>query len=131
MYPKGLGHILAGDVAFGSDTIKALFVNSSQTYNSAHEFVSDLTAGDIIDRSGALSSPTTTSGVADAADETVSAVTTGNTIAAIVVYKDTGADASSILLAWIDHDSGGSAISQATNGGDIDIQWNASGIFSI
>ena len=116
-----------------NDTIKTMLVDSTYTYSSTHEFVSDVTNTAIIQRGSAgLSSKTETSGTFDAADFTHSAVTTGKTIAAVIVYDDSPAtDAAKNLLAYIDHDSGGSAISQATNGGDITLQFNASGIFSI
>src|SRR5690348_7812565 len=110
-----------------------MLVDSGYTYSATHQFVSDVTAGAIIQRGGSgLASKTDTSGTFDAADFTFTAVTTGKTIAAVIVYDDSPAtDATKPLLAFIDHDSGGSAISQATNGGDITLQFNASGIFSI
>ena len=131
VYPKALGTLADAGVNLSSAPLKALAVTSGQAYNAAHQYVSDLTAGDIIVRSASLTSVTTTDGVITSANFTLPACTSGDTIAAVVVYHDSGADASSDLLAWIDHDSGGSAISQLCNGGDVSVTVNASGLFSI
>jgi len=105
-----------------SDTIKILFY--SGTFNSSHEFVSDLTGADIIARSSALASKTTTNGVFDAADVTVTAVS-GSAFTHVILYKDTGVDSSSPLIAIMD-------ISSFTpTGADVTVVFNASGIFSI
>lgn len=125
LYPKGAAHILGSSVKvdFVADTIKLLFYSSS--YNSAHEFVSDLTGGSIIARSGAFAGKTVTLGVFDANDLTVTAVS-GSAFTHVIVYKDDGvADSSSPLVAFYD------VSSFTPNGGDINVVFNASGLFSI
>ncbi len=105
-----------------SDTIKVMLIKTAQSFSNAHQFVSDLTGANIVQRSGALASKTVTNGVADAADVTFSAVTAGSTVT-LIVYKDTGSDATSPLIAWIDTGTnltGG----VATNGGDITVSWD-------
>ena len=124
LYPKGAAHILgaATKVDLVADTIKCLFYAS--TFNSAHEFVSDLTGASIVARSGGLASKTVTLGVFDANDITVTAVS-GSAFSELVLVKDTGADATSPLIAIFD-------ISTFTpTGGDVSVIWNASGLFSI
>ena len=124
LYPKGAAHILgaATKVDHVADTIKALFYAS--TFNSAHEFVSDLTGASIVARSGGLASKTVTLGVFDANDITVTAVS-GSAFSELVLVKDTGTDATSPLIAIFD-------ISTFTpTGGDVSVIWNASGLFSI
>jgi hypothetical protein len=54
---------------------------------------------------------------------------TGNTAEAILIYIDTGTAATSRLVAWID--TGVTNLPVTPNGGDITIQWNASGIFQL
>lgn len=124
LYPKGAGHILGAStkVDLVADTIKILFYAS--TYNGAHEFVSDLTGASIIARSGALAGKTTTSGVFDANDITLTAVS-GSAFAEVVLYKDTGVDASSPLIAIFD------VTSFTPSGGDVNVVFNVSGLFSI
>lgn len=127
LYPKGKKKILDADIDLSADTIKvALIDTADETYNSSDEFVSDLTSIGVIARSGALASKTTTSGTFDAADITITSVT-GDTVEAIVVYRDSGSDATSALIAWIDTPS----ISFTPNGSDVLVTFNASGIFSI
>lgn len=124
LYPKGAAHILglATKVDFVADNIKILFYSSA--FSSAHEFVSDLTGGSIIARSGNLAGKTVTSGVLDANDLTVTAVS-GSAFTHVILYKDSGADASSPLVAIFD------IASFTPTGGDISVIFNASGLFSI
>lgn len=124
LYPKGAAHILglSTKVDLVADNIKLLFYAS--TYNAAHEFVSDLTGGSIVARSGNLAGKTVTSGVFDANDLTVTAVS-GSAFSRVILYKDTGVDSSSPLIAVFD-------VSTFTpSGGDVNVVFNASGLFSI
>jgi len=59
--------------------------------------------------------------VFDAADITFTAVTSGSTAKAIVIWKDTGTPSTSPLLVYIDTITG---FPLATNGGDITIVWD-------
>jgi len=124
LYPKGAGHILgaATKVDLLADTIKILFYSGA--FSGAHEFVSDLTGASIIARSGALSGKTVTNGVFDANDITLTAVS-GSAFTHVILYKDTGADATSPLIAIFD------VTSFTPNGGDVNVVFNASGLFSI
>jgi len=124
LYPKGAAHILGSStkVDFVADNIKVLFYSS--TFNSAHEFVSDLTGASIIARSGNLAGKTVALGVLDANDITVTSVS-GSAFAHVILYKDSGADASSVLVAHYD------VSSFTPSGGDITVVFNASGLFSI
>ncbi len=70
--------------------------------------------------SAALTAKTVTDGVADAADVTLSAVT-GDPSEAIVIFKDTGTEATSRLIAHIDTATG---LPVSPNGGDITVQWS-------
>lgn len=64
----------------------------------------------------------------DAADVTFSAVS-GNSVEALVIYKDTGTPSTSPLIAYIDTVSSGLPVTP--NGGSISVTWNASGIFAL
>lgn len=93
---------------------------------SAPQFVSDLNATGIVVRSAALASPTLTLGVFDAADRAITAVS-GDPCEVIIVYKDSGVDSSSNLIAVF---ATGTGLPVTPNGGDITIQWD-SGNFKI
>lgn len=124
LYPKGAGHMLgaATQIDFLTDSIKILFYAS--TFNSANEFVSDLTGASIVARSGALTGKTVTLGVFAAANITVSAVS-GSAFSEVILYKDTGSDASSPLVAIFD-------VSTFTPAGtDVNVVFSGSGLFTI
>jgi hypothetical protein len=85
-----------------------------------HEFLSDIASGARIATSGNLASKTSTLGVFDAADVTLTAVT-GTTVEAVVLYKDTGTASTSPLIAYIDTATG---LPVTPNGGDETITWD-------
>ncbi len=87
---------------------------------AVHEFLSDIGGSARIAGPSTLASKTTTGGSADAADVTFTAVS-GPSIEAIVIYKDTGSEATSPLIAYIDTATG---LPITPNGGDIIIAWD-------
>jgi hypothetical protein len=131
LYPKGKKAILDGDVDLLNDTIKIVLVDGdSYVYNTGHDFLDDIGAGDRVATSSALASKTTTDGAFDAADVTFTALT-GNTVVAWVLYKDTGTASTSQLIAFFNVVSGGGAFSYAPNGSNLTLSFGAGGIFSI
>lgn len=127
LYAQGANHILgkATQVNFVTDNFKILFYSGS--YNAANEFVSDLTGASIVARSGTLTGVTVgtlAAGVIDANDLTVTAVS-GAAFTHVILYKDTGTDSSSTLVAIFD------VPSFTPTGADISVVWNASGLFGI
>lgn len=129
LYPLGRQRFLEGSIAWLSDTIKVTAVTSAYTQSDAHDFYDDL-AGVVV-TSSALAGKTSTTGTADANDVTYTAVAAGSTITGLVVWKDTGVAATSPLIAWYDTKADTTAISVATNGGDITVAWSASGLFTL
>lgn len=120
----GLGRegFLGGDIDWDADTIKAVAVDTA-LYTVAidtDQFLSDIAAGARIATSAALSSKTKTLGVANAANVVYSAVS-GASIEAIVIYQDTGVEATSRLIAYIDTATG---LPVTPNGGDINLNWD-------
>ena len=129
LYGKGKEAFLGADIDWLADNIKVVLVDTAAyTPNfSTDDFLADIPSGDRIATSGNLASKTSTLGVADAADVTFTAVT-GDVSEALVIYKDTGNEATSPLIAYIDTATG---LPVTPNGGDITIEWNASGIFAL
>lgn len=121
LYAFGRESFLNGDIDWASDNIKVLFVDSADyTVNLAtHQYHSDVTGAGIVATSGNLSGKTSTGGVADASDLTVSTVT-GDTFEALVIYKDTGVSGTSILIAYIDDYTG---LPCTPNGSNITVAW--------
>jgi hypothetical protein len=125
LYPSFKALLLNAGLNLASADIRAIIVDSADyTYSAAHDFLDDVPAGARVAVSSALASKTTTGGVFDATDVTLSAVT-GDSVEAVVLYHHTGTDATSELIAYID------GVSVTPNGGNITIQWNASGIFAL
>jgi len=125
LYPSFKQLLLSGGINLTSADIRAIIVDSADyTYSASHDFLDDVPGAGRVAVSSALGSKTVTSGVFDAADVTYSSVT-GDSVEAIVLYHHTGTDATSELIAYID------GITVTPNGGSIQVQWNASGIFAL
>lgn len=108
-------------VDLDTDTIKVALVTSGYTFNATHQFYSSITPGsNVVGTPQTLGSKSITDGVFDAADATFTAVT-GSACNALVIYKDTGSDATSPLIAYIDTATG---LPVTPNGGNITIAWD-------
>lgn len=129
LYDKGREAFLLGDIDFVADTIKVTLVDAADyTKDLANDdFFNDVPAGARVADSTALSSKTSAAGVADAADKTWSAVT-GDQSEQVIGRKDTGTDSTSALIWNMDTATG---LPVTPNGGDINLVFNASGIFKL
>jgi hypothetical protein len=114
-------------------TLKAMFVDhGTDTPNtSTDDFINDILSGA---RIPALASCPTLGtktlgvvavGVFDAAD-TVFTALTGASAESLIILEDSGTEATSDLLAFWDTATG---LPLTPNGGDVTVQWNASGIW--
>lgn len=125
-YPKGMKHFLDKDIDMLVDDIVALLYDTSAgAYDSTDEWISDLPGAGIITRSGPLSGKTTTLGVFDANNETLTAIPAA-TSEAIIIAADLGADSASPLICYLELSS-----PYTSSGIDATITWNASGIFQL
>ena len=109
----------------GATNIKACLVDTGlySVNLSAHQYLSAISGpGAIVTngRSGNFTGKTSTGGAADANDITFTAVS-GSSVEAIVIYIDTGVDATSQLIAYIDTATG---LPITPNGGDIIVTWD-------
>lgn len=128
VYPLGTKAFIDNDMDFSADTIKAVLVDAADyTYSDAHDFLDDVAAGArATNGTGTLASKTVVRAsnviTLDAADLTLTAVT-GDPSEAVVVYKDTGAEATSPLLAYLELSA-----AVTPNGGNITLAFSASGL---
>ncbi len=130
IYPKYKETVLgaATNTNLLTGTVKVALVDTgTYTYSATHQFYSSVT--------GVVGTPQTigatksvTNGVFDGADVTFTSVS-GNSVEALIIYVDTGSSATSPLVAYID--TGVTGLPVTPNGGDINITWNASGIFAL
>lgn len=127
LYPKFKESALQAGVNMSSGTVKVALVDTgAYTYSAAHQFLSSLTG--VVGTAQTLGSKSFTNGVFDAADAAFPTVT-GNSVEALVLYVDTGNASTSPLIAYID--TGVTGLPVTPNGGDINVAWNASGIFAL
>ena len=120
IYDKAREQYLGGSLNWTSDTVKAVLVTSGYTPNFASDqFLSSITAANRVATTAALTGKTATAGVAGAANTVFPAAPAGKVGVAVVLYKDTGSDASSNLIAYIDSASSGLPVT--ANGGDINL----------
>lgn len=107
LYDKGREGFLDGSIDWDTDDIREIYVNVSGTGTlytvnlATHDFLDDVPSGARVHVSGSLTGKTVTGGVADATD-TVHTSVTGDTFEAVILYKHTGVDATSRLIAYID-----------------------------
>ena len=108
---------LEAQINWMTDTIKVFLVSTSAytPQTAVHQYLSDIPPSGRIAGPVTLTAKATTGGAADAADCTFTSVT-GATINAIVICKDTGTEATSPLIAYIDTATG---LPITPNGGDI------------
>lgn len=117
----------SSNVDLNDATVKVALVDTgTYTYSSAHDFLDDLTG--VVGTAQTINNTTVTNGTFDGDNVTFSAVS-GNTVEALVIYIDTGSAATSRLVAYIDTSVTGLPVTP--NGGDINIAFSASGIFTI
>lgn len=117
----------SANVDLNDGTVKVALIDTGvYPYNSAHEFYSSVSG--VVGTPQTINNTTVTNGLFDGDNVTYTAVT-GNSAEALLIYIDTGSAATSRLVAWIDTSVTGLPVTP--NGGDITIQWNASGIFQL
>ena len=113
---------LEAQINWMTDTIKVLLVSTSAytPQTAVHQYLADIPVSARIAGPVTLTAKATTGGAADASDCTFTSVS-GATINAIVIYKDTGTEATSPLIAYIDTATG---LPISPNGGDIIVTWD-------
>lgn len=131
LYDKGREGFLDGSIDWDTNTIKCVLIDTADyTVNlSTHDNLDDVAGAARVATSSALSGKSVTAGVADANDLTFSSVS-GDSVEALIIYKDTGVESTSRLIAYIDTATG---LPVTPNGGDITVTWDsgASKIFKL
>ena len=121
LYDTGRNAFLLGDIDWVADTIKVVLVDAADyTVNlSTDDFLADVPSAARV-ATATLAGKSASAGVADASDVAFSGVT-GDISEALVIYKDTGVEATSQLIAYIDTATG---LAVTPNGGDINVTWD-------
>jgi hypothetical protein len=123
LYTKAKQGLIDGSIDLDTDTIKVVLVDGADyTPNMAtHQYLSSIPAAGRVATSGDLASKMVTDGVFDAADVVLSAVT-GDQFEYLVLYKHTGAEATSPLILLIDTATG---LPCTPTGANVTIQWSS------
>lgn len=123
MYDRGRQGFLAGEIDWDADAIKLVMIDEADDTPSASgdNALSDRAGASRVATSGAFASKTTTAGVADAADITLSTVT-GDPSESIDIYKDSGTESTSYLIVNVNSATG---LPVTPNGGDIIVQFDS------
>jgi len=122
LYGLGRQAFLEGDIDWTVDDIKVYLIDAADyTVDiDVDQFADDIPGAAKVATTSNLASKTATLGVADAADATFTGVT-GDPSEELVIWQDTGVQATSRLIANIDTATG---LPVTPNGGDITIQWD-------
>ena len=125
MYVNAKTRLLRGQLDWESAAIKvALISKAAYTPNfSSDTVLSDVPAAARVAVSGPLTGKTVVNG-ACGADNVLFASVSGAQVDGILLFEDTGDEATSHLLAFIDSGYGG--LPMTPNGGDIRVIWPAS-----
>lgn len=123
LYDRGRQGFLAGEIDWDANDIRIILIDEADdTIDLAlDEDLADRAGAARVATSSALGSKTTTAGVADAADVTLSSVT-GDVSESIDIYQHTGTESTSLMIANIDTATG---LPVTPNGGNITVQWDA------
>lgn len=120
---------LAGEIDWDTAVIKYAWVRG-YTFNAAHKFVSDVTgAGGVLHvTSAALASKTITGGVADAADSTITSVSSNASNHFLLIFQSSavtgGADVAATAQRVIAYLDTGTNLPLVPNGGDAVVSWD-------
>lgn len=129
LYPSAKQLFISSGLNLSSLNIRIILSDSADyTYSSSHDNLDDVAAGARVSTSGNLASKTVTNGTFDAADVTLTAVT-GDVSEQVIGYYHSGTESTSSLIFFFDTSISGAPVTP--NGGDIVVQWNASGIFAL
>lgn len=122
LYDKARELFLTAQIDWMTDNIKTILVDTgAYTANFAsHQYLADVSAAARIGPQVLLAGKAVTAGAADANDCTFSSVS-GPSIEAIILYKDSGVEGTSPLIAYIDTATG---LPITPNGGDIIVTWD-------
>ena len=123
LYDRGRQGFLAGEIDWDANDIRLILIDEADdTIDLAvDEDLADRAGAARVATSSAFGTKTTTAGVADAADVTLSSVT-GDVSESIDIYQHTGTEATSLLICNIDTATG---LPVTPNGGNITVQWDS------
>jgi hypothetical protein len=130
IYPKWKEAVMQGSANSSlAGNVKAVLIDlADYSYSAAHDFLDDVPVAARVATSGNLATKTYVDGLFDADNASFTAVT-GDVSEAVILYVDSGVASTSRLVAFFD--TGVTGLPVTPNGGDINLNFNASGIFQL
>lgn len=120
-YTKSKEKLLSGTLSFTNGLFKVALLKQSYTVNpDTHEFLSDI-ASFRVGTDQTLGNIAVTGGAVNADNPTFPSVAAGETVASIVIYKDSGVAGTSPLVFYIDEVTG---FPFYTNGASVTPEWD-------
>lgn len=122
-------------VDLDADTIKAMFVDHADDTPAAatDDAIDDIASAARVPAIascptlGSKTIGTVAAGVFDAADSTFTALS-GDQVESLILFKDTGTEATSLLIAFFDTATG---LPLTPNGADVTVVYHSSGIYQV
>ena len=133
LYPKWKQELIQATANTAlTGTVKVALVQitgggTPYTYSSSHQFYSDLSG--VINSDQTIGSHTYINGTFSGANVTFLSVSGANVVGALVIYISTGVAGTSPLVCYLDTNITG--IPFTPSGGDVQITWDAAGIFTL
>lgn len=122
IYPAAVYQFERGTIDVLTDIIKAQLVSASYTYSAAHETFDEIDGR--VDAPVELTIDSIADGTVQLVDPVVfPSVAGGPAVTGIVIFRDTGVEGTSNLIAHIDEKRDHVPLSIVTNGGDITLTW--------
>ena len=122
LYDKGREGFLDGSIDWDTNDIRGILIDAADyTVNlSTHDNLDDVAGAARVSVSAAMTGKTVTAGVADADNLEFTAVT-GDSVEAVLLYKHTGVESTSRLIAYLDT---GVGIPFTPSGADFLVVWD-------
>ena len=130
LYPTFKEALLKGSIDLDSSTVYVTLVSSSYTYSATDEFYSTSITAYQVGNTGTLINKSFTTGTLSGSAITFPLVAEGDTVEHVIVFQSGTVGVSDYVVAHYDTGTIG-GINITTNGSDIEVLWNSSGLFSL
>jgi hypothetical protein len=93
---------LTTGIGWTTNNVKLLAVNANYVPNEAHQYVSQINPAAIVARTANMANKTATDGFARGSPVTLFSLLSNSEVEGVILYIDSGDDATSVLLAYVD-----------------------------
>jgi len=119
------------DLLIGGDPVKCQAVDNTHGYISGDAFMSDVVGGSFLGTELDLAETTTTDGELTSAGGSLGTIAGGDFVDALIIFRDTGVDATSRILCFIDINSDNTDMFKEGDGGTMSVTFPGGVVFRI